>query len=64
MKQPKGFVDEKEPHKVCKLNKTLYGTKQASHEWHKTIHTFIVTELGFTSCVSDPCLYWKLSGSG
>jgi hypothetical protein len=30
MTQPKGFVDPKHASKICKLQKSIYGLKQAS----------------------------------
>nr|GEV04398.1 hypothetical protein [Tanacetum cinerariifolium] len=35
MVQPKGFVDPKHPRKVCKLQRSIYGLKQASKTWNK-----------------------------
>ncbi|GJZ79346.1 retrotransposon protein, putative, ty1-copia subclass [Tanacetum coccineum] len=33
MVQPEGFVDPKHPNKVCKLQRSIYGLKQASRSW-------------------------------
>ncbi len=41
---------------VCKLNKSLYGLKQASKRWFKTIYTFL-KDSGYEQCKSDSCLY-------
>ena len=30
MTQPEGFVDPKYPNRVCKLQRSIYGLKQAS----------------------------------
>jgi transposase InsO family protein len=43
---------------VLKLNRALYGIKQAPREWHKEIHNMLMT-LEYTSCRKDPCIYWK-----
>ena len=34
MTQPEGFVDPKNPNKVCKLQRSIYGLKQASRSWN------------------------------
>ncbi len=32
--QPEGFIDPKYPHKVLRLNKSLYRLKQAPRIWY------------------------------
>lgn len=44
--------------KVCKLNKAIYGLKQASRMWYEKFHQFI-TRIGYKRCSSDYCLYTK-----
>ena len=46
--------------KVLKLNKALYGIKQAPHEWNVEIDSFILS-LNFTKCAKDTCVYVKMS---
>jgi hypothetical protein len=55
MKQPKGY--EKDD-LVCKLNKALYGTKQAGsgRAWQLKLKGFLET-CGFKPSVYDPCCY-------
>jgi hypothetical protein len=60
MKQPPGFektaADGTEL--VCKLNRSLYGLKQAAFNWNKTITSYF-TEIGLKPCSTDPCVFSK-----
>ena len=40
MRQPKGCEDKNHPDCVGKLEKGLYGTKQASRKWNEKIGSF------------------------
>ncbi|KAJ9561556.1 hypothetical protein OSB04_006716 [Centaurea solstitialis] len=52
MQQPEGFVDPKNPNKVCKLLKSIYGLKQASRSWN--LHFDVrIKEFGFTKKCKD-----------
>nr|GFD03750.1 retrotransposon protein, putative, Ty1-copia subclass [Tanacetum cinerariifolium] len=35
MEQPEGYVDPKYPNRVCKLQRSIYGLKQALRQWNK-----------------------------
>ena len=48
---------------VFKLNKAIYGLKQASRQWFKHFHDFIIRQ-GFQQSEVDPCLYMKWSSKG
>ncbi|KAJ9547257.1 hypothetical protein OSB04_019800 [Centaurea solstitialis] len=62
MQQPEGFVDPKNPNKVCKLLKSLCGLKQASRSWN--LHFDVrIKEFGFSKSEFEPCVYTKFSGS-
>ncbi|KAJ9540834.1 LOW QUALITY PROTEIN: hypothetical protein OSB04_027340 [Centaurea solstitialis] len=62
MEQPEGFIDPKNPNKVCKLLKSIYGLKQASRSWNLHFDERI-KEFGFTKSEFEPCVYTKFSGS-
>ena len=44
---------------VYRLLKALYGLHQASREWFITLTSFLV-EKGFSACISDPCVYYRI----
>jgi hypothetical protein len=58
---PQGMkIDNKNNKTVLKLNKALYGIKQAPREWNININNYLLT-VGFTPCKKDPCIYIKIS---
>nr|GEU36398.1 hypothetical protein [Tanacetum cinerariifolium] len=61
MVQPEGFIDLKHPNKVCKLQRSIYGLKQASRSWNKRFDEKI-KKIGFTQNPNEPCVYLKASG--
>ena len=40
-----------------RLIKSLYGTKQAGHNWHQTIVPKLINEWGFQQSIADPCMF-------
>lgn len=51
-------VNSSVPSQVCKLQKPLYGLKQASHQWYLKQSTFLIS-LGYTQSQNDRSLYVK-----
>ncbi|KAK8636571.1 hypothetical protein V6N13_124316 [Hibiscus sabdariffa] len=62
MTQPEGFVTPKNAGKVCKLQRSIYGLKQASRSWNFRFNEAI-QEFGFIRNEDEPCVYKKFSGS-
>ncbi|GJX80665.1 retrotransposon protein, putative, ty1-copia subclass [Tanacetum coccineum] len=62
MVQPEGFVDPKHPRKVCMLQRSIYGLKQASRSWNKRFDEEI-KKFVFAQNLDEPCVYQKASGS-
>nr|GEV27106.1 retrovirus-related Pol polyprotein from transposon TNT 1-94 [Tanacetum cinerariifolium] len=56
MKQPLGFIDPQQPNHVCLLHKSLYGLKQASHDWFERLFRALF-DLGFKGSKTDPSLF-------
>ena len=48
--------------KIMRLNKSLYGLKQASRSWHAHLASCLKT-LGFQHCLADACVF-RLSEEG
>jgi hypothetical protein len=60
--QPSGFIDSNHPDFVCKLNKSLYGFKQAPHAWFLRFTAFL-SKIGFIAAKSDSSLFIMHQGS-
>jgi hypothetical protein len=60
MRQPLGYEDHKHPAAVCKLDKSLYGLKQAHRAWYSRLSSRL-QQLGFKSSKADTshCIYHK-----
>ena len=62
MTQTEGFVIPNEARRICKLDKSIYGLRQASRRWN--IHfDQTVKEFGFIQNEDESCVYKKVSGS-
>lgn len=62
MTQPEGFISNANANKVCKLQKSIYGLKQASRSWNIRFDE-AVKGFDFIKNEDEPCVYKKVSGS-
>ncbi|KAL0458572.1 UNVERIFIED_CONTAM: hypothetical protein Slati_0484400 [Sesamum latifolium] len=62
MDQPEGFTSVGEEQKVCHLQRSIYGLKQASRSWN-TRFDEVIRGYDFIKNEHDPCVYKKISGS-
>ena len=63
MQQPEGFTSKANPKKVCKLQRSIYGLKQASRSWNIRFDE-AVKSFDFVRSMEDPCVYSKRSEYG
>ena len=62
MIQPEGFVDPKDAGKVGKLQRSIYGLKQASRSWNIRFDD-VIKSFGFVQNYKEACVYKKVNGS-
>ncbi|KAL0434205.1 UNVERIFIED_CONTAM: Retrovirus-related Pol polyprotein from transposon TNT 1-94 [Sesamum latifolium] len=62
MDQLEGFTTVGEEQKVCRLQRSIYGLKQASRSWN-TRFDEVIRGYDFIKNDCDPCIYKKISGS-
>src|SRR4051812_40508933 len=62
MMQPEGFTDPRNAGKVCKLQRSIYGLKQASRSWNLRFDE-VIKAFGFVQNFKDFYVYKKQSGS-
>lgn len=56
--QPEGFHDGTD--RVCRLNRAIYGLKQAGRVWNQKLDAYMI-KIGFKSSKCDPCVYIRES---
>jgi hypothetical protein len=61
IEQPLGFIIPGRENEVCRLNKCIYGLKQASRVWNKHFSTFLKSQ-DFSVSKADPCLFIRRRG--
>ena len=61
LEQPQEFVKRGSDGEklVCRLNKSIYGLKQAANNWYKELANFLLRQ-GFTRSKNDHCLFARL----
>ncbi|KAM1133510.1 hypothetical protein ACFX19_043460 [Malus domestica] len=62
MQQAPGFVERGKETMVCKLNKSIYGLKQASRQWNRKFDQ-VMAASGFQENKLDECIYLKVLGA-
>ena len=60
LEQPKGFEQMKDEKKlVCKLNKSIYGLKQAAKNWYVELAEFLISQ-GIERSKNDYGLFFQV----
>lgn len=55
--QPEGFDDKSG--QVCRLNRAMYGLKQAGRQWNHKLNAALV-DIGLVKSKEDPCVYYSV----
>lgn len=63
MAQPPGFVDHLYPNHVCRLNKAIYGLRQAPRAWFLRFSSEIIAA-GFSCSKADPSMFILKNSQG
>ena len=65
LEQPPGFVKKANSRQklVCKLNKSIYGLKQAAKNWYEALTSLLLKE-GFKRSRNDYCLFVRKEEDG
>ncbi|CAB4033849.1 Hypothetical predicted protein [Paramuricea clavata] len=65
LEQPEGFVKKASSGQklVCKLNKSIYGLKQAAKNWYEAL-TSLLLKKGFKRSCNDYCLFVRKEENG
>jgi hypothetical protein len=58
IEQPFPFINKEYPGHACRLNKAIYGLKQAGAAWNATLDNFLI-QSGYQRSPRDYCLYQK-----
>ena len=62
MSQPIGFDEVGKDHMICKLQKFIYGLKQASRQWYIKFDETVAAN-GFKENIVDQYIYMKVNRS-
>ena len=62
MEQPLGFTSNDDDHKICKLQRSIYGLKQASRSWIAHFND-VIKLFDFIKNEEKPCIFKKVSES-
>ena len=63
LEQPESFAEPGKEDWVWCLKRSLYGMKQSSHIWNKTMHKAMLN-WGFKCLHADPCVYYRVNTTG
>ena len=65
LEQPQEFVKQRSDGEklVCRLNKSIYGLKQAANNWYRDLANFLLRQ-GFTRSRNDHCFFARAEREG